>query len=205
MTLPIDKIELMYYYFHVSPKRLVFPLITITCGMLVIFFLLFGQPKVVLASNQRISENDDESISSSSYSMLYLNDYPKKVSQWQKLILRFSMENNVDPKLIAAVILQESGGDPNAYSTSGAVGLMQIMPHNGIASTFICGDHLCFKNRPSMDELFDPEFNLQYGVRFLAALINNHQGNIRDALKAYGPMDAGYYYADKVLSIYKNF
>jgi hypothetical protein len=31
------------------------------------------------------------------------------------------------------------------------------------------------------------------------------QGNLRDALKSYGPMDNGYYYADKVLAIYERF
>jgi hypothetical protein len=30
-------------------------------------------------------------------------------------------------------------------------------------------------------------------------------GNLRDALKSYGPMDVGYYYADLVLGIYQNY
>jgi hypothetical protein len=36
----------------------------------------------------------------------------------------------------------------------------------------------------------------------LAGLVK-HAGSLREALKAYGPMDVGYYYADKVLAIYK--
>jgi hypothetical protein len=51
-----------------------------------------------------------------------------------------------------------------------------------------------------MNELFDPEYNVAYGANMLAGLINYH-GNVRDALKAYGPKDVGYYYADLVLGI----
>jgi len=100
-------------------------------------------------------------------------------------------------------MLQESGGNSNAYSHSGAVGLMQVMPRDGIAASFICANGPCFSNRPSSDELFDPTFNIQYGVRMLAGLVSKH-GNIRDALYAYGPMDVGYTYADKIISIYEN-
>jgi len=35
----------------------------------------------------------------------------------------------------------------------------------------------------------------------LAGLIKKH-GSLREGLKAYGPMDVGYAYADKVLSVY---
>jgi hypothetical protein len=38
----------------------------------------------------------------------------------------------------------------------------------------------------------------------LAGLVGKH-GNIRDALKSYGPMDVGYYYADKVMGIYERY
>ena len=78
---------------------------------------------------------------------------------------------------------------------------MQIMPRDGIASEFICGNHPCFKNRPSMSELFNPDFNIDFGTQLLASLIKTY-GSIREALKAYGPMDVGFYYADIVLSIY---
>jgi len=42
---------------------------------------------------------------------------------------------------------------------------------------------------------------VDYGVRMLAGLTDKH-GNTRDALKAYGPGEVGYWYADKVLGIY---
>ena len=97
-------------------------------------------------------------------------------------------------------MLQESGGQSEIISLSGAVGLMQVMPRDGIASEFICVNGPCFVGRPSTDELLDPEYNVDYGSRMLAGLIEKH-GSEREALKAYGPYNVGYYYADKVLAI----
>ena len=101
-------------------------------------------------------------------------------------------------------MLQESGGDAMAYSSSGAVGLMQVMPRDGIAASFECINGPCFASRPTIEELQNPEYNVEYGTRMLAGLVNK-LGSPREALTAYGPMDAGYSYADRVLAIYENY
>jgi len=44
-------------------------------------------------------------------------------------ILRSSGDNALDPQLVTAIILVESGARPWALSAKGAVGLMQVMPH----------------------------------------------------------------------------
>lgn len=128
--------------------------------------------------------------------------FPAEITQWCALITKYATKNFLPPDLVAAVIWLESGGNPGAYSKSGAVGLMQVMPRDGIAASFMCVNGPCFTNRPSSAELYEPEFNIKYGTKMLAGLFNKH-GSYRDALKAYGPMDAGYTYADKVLSIYE--
>ena len=130
--------------------------------------------------------------------------FPPQIFQWCSLITHYANKNGLDPNLVAALIWQESNGNPAAYSKSGAVGLMQIMPNDGLAASFICVNGPCFANRPSTKKLKDPEFNISYGTRMLARLLKKN-GNIRDALKAYGPMNVGYYYADKVLGIRKNY
>lgn len=126
--------------------------------------------------------------------------FPPNILQWCILITRYAEKADLSPDLIAALIVQESGGKPLAYSHSGAVGLMQVMPRDGIATKFMCKNGPCFANRPSIAELQDPEFNISYGTRMLAGLFSRF-GNMRDALKSYGPMDVGYSYADKVLAI----
>jgi soluble lytic murein transglycosylase-like protein len=130
--------------------------------------------------------------------------YPTAIRQWCTWIAKYAQEAGVDPNLISAVMLQESGGNPQAYSSSGAVGLMQVMPRDGLATKFLCKGKPCFSDRPSMAELYKPEFNISYGVRMLAGLIQS-TGSVREALRSYGPMDVGYYYADIVLKIFNNY
>jgi soluble lytic murein transglycosylase-like protein len=130
--------------------------------------------------------------------------YPENIQKWKPLIESSAAETGLDPNLIAAVMLQESGGNPQAHSSSGAVGLMQIMPKDGIASEFICGNTPCFINRPTTKELRDATFNIRYGSNYLAGLVRK-KGSEREALFSYGPMDMGYGYADIVLTIYENF
>ena len=95
---------------------------------------------------------------------------------------------------------QESGGQSQVLSHSGAVGLLQVMPRDGISASFQCINGPCFASRPTIQELLDPEFNMEYGTGMLAALVEKH-GSEREALFRYGPIDVGYTYADKVLAI----
>jgi soluble lytic murein transglycosylase-like protein len=119
------------------------------------------------------------------------------------LIEQAAQKYNVSPQLIAAVMLQESGGQADVVSASGAVGLLQVMPSDGIAASFQCSNGPCFASRPSTQQLMDPAFNVDYGVRMLSNLLQKY-GSEREALKAYGPYNVGYYYADKVLAIRGN-
>jgi hypothetical protein len=70
---------------------------------------------------------------------------------------------------------------------------MQVMPRDGI-------DTPCFYDRPTMKELEDPKFNVDYGSYLLADLLSKKQGKLREALFSYGPIDVGYEYADTVIS-----
>jgi soluble lytic murein transglycosylase-like protein len=156
----------------------------------------------ISASNQLTAENGDSKQSMPDTQKCSVNpSFPADVRQWCSQIMRHASKNNLDPNLIAAIIWQESGGNPGAYSKSGAVGLMQVMPRDGIAASFQCINGPCFTNRPTIAELEKPNFNIKYGTGMIAGLMTKH-GDLRDALKSYGPMNVGYYYADKVISIY---
>jgi soluble lytic murein transglycosylase-like protein len=129
--------------------------------------------------------------------------FPNEIQQWCPLIERAEQNTGLPASLIASVILQESGGNPSVISSSGAVGLMQVMPCDGIASEFMCVNGPCFASRPNIVELQDPEFNIAYGSQMLADLSAKH-GSYREALYKYGPIDMGYRYADIVLKIWSD-
>jgi soluble lytic murein transglycosylase-like protein len=204
-----------------SAQRAIFPGILFAIIFIICVTQFIANPQIVLASTA--SQNRPEPAPVSTFiaegdqnvqPLLFASapeiecslstQVPNTIRQWCDLIDRYSNQNGLPPSLIAALITQESAGNPNAYSHSGAVGLMQIMPRDGIATKFMCKNGPCFHDRPSMAELYDPEYNIQWGTQFLASLLARH-GNIRDALKAYGPMDRGYQYADIVLSIYNRY
>lgn len=183
----------------ISPRNFIFPAI-LTCSIcLTLLSKNVNTSFAQQAVSTKASSKSEKNIPSAQLS----SKFPENIQQWKPIIESSAAESKIDPNLIAAVMLQESSGDPQAYSTSGAVGLMQVMPRDGIASEFICGNNPCFFNRPTINELLDPSFNIQYGSNYLAGLVKQ-SGSEREALFTYGPMDMGYDYADTVLAIYEN-
>ena len=158
-------------------------------------------------TSQSINGTDSQIIANNileDSSCLVSNRFPQDILRWCELITQNAIEQGLDANLLAALILQESAGDPLAYSHSGAVGLMQVMPRDGIASNFICKNGPCFTDRPPIEDLQKPDFNIAYGSNMLSNLLSRH-GSVREALKSYGPMDVGYEYSDIVINLYNSY
>lgn len=179
-----------------NPSKMIFPAILLV-GLSLYSFSLF-------TGSAFMQKGTRDSQPAPTYKMELSSQYPNSIQQWKNVIEENAEAYNLDPNLIAAVMLQESGGSAEVISASGAVGLMQVMPRDGIAASFICGSKPCFSSRPTTDELLKPDFNITYGTRMLSGLIKK-KGSWREALYHYGPMDVDYHYADIVLEIYEGY
>lgn len=87
------------------------------------------------------------------------------------LIDRAAQQHQVDTKLLRGVIEQESAFRPCAISAKGAMGLMQLMP--ATIEQF------------NVDDVFDPQQNIEAGATFLRQLLDKYKGDFKLALAAY--------------------
>lgn len=167
--------------------------------------LPFGSIQVAPNSlSYSLETNSPDIVQADSIDCPVSSRFPRAVLRWCEIIARHALENELDPDLVAALMLQESSGEPQAYSSNGAVGLLQVMPSDGLAAGFMCANGPCFAGRPRAVELEDPEFNVAYGTRMLAELVED-TGSLREALLHYGPIDVGYAYADTVIQIWEKY
>jgi soluble lytic murein transglycosylase-like protein len=123
---------------------------------------------------------------------------------YHKFIVQTASKYQIDPALIKAIIMAESGYNPKAVSKKGAIGLMQLMPETAEAL--------------GVEDIFNPRQNITGGVQYFKDLVNRFNGDVKLALAAYNagsryvrnyngvpPFKATRYYIKKVLRYYQKY
>jgi soluble lytic murein transglycosylase-like protein len=94
-----------------------------------------------------------------------------RATQYDSIIENAAVLSAVEPNLLRAVIVVESGFNSRAVSKRGAVGLMQLMPATAV--------------RFGVSNPYDARQNVHAGARYLKFLIDRFGQNVRLALAAY--------------------
>jgi soluble lytic murein transglycosylase len=149
-------------------------------GVFLCMMLLLASPLYadiyVYVDNNGVLHFTNVPASSKNY-RVYLKERPQKISalnltdQYDHVISEASKRHGVSFSLLKALIKAESDFNPQAVSSAGAQGLMQLMPKN-IKS-------LNIKNP------FDPRENIMGGAQYLKQLIKRFGGKLPLALAAY--------------------
>lgn len=95
----------------------------------------------------------------------------------QRLIAENAERFSLSRELLQSVILTESKFDTHAVSSTGAVGIMQLMPDTA--------EWISEQSGLPDDNLHNPEENIPLGSWYLEYLIGKYDGNLVLALAAY--------------------
>lgn len=116
-------------------------------------------------------------------------NYPLAYSEY---VEKYASEFSVDPYFVYAVIRTESGFNPEALSSAGARGLMQMTEDtfNWIKGKIAPEEPLTF------DDLYDPETSIRFGTYFLSLSIARYNNDLSTAAAAY---HSGWGTVDKLL------
>lgn len=123
--------------------------------------------------------------------------------RFDSIIKDAARHSHLDAALVHAVVAVESGYDPSAVSSKGAVGLMQLMPKTG--------------RRYGVTNLYDPAQNVRAGSMYLRDLLKKFNNDLHLSLAAYNageeavirfgnripPYSETQQYLPKVLELYR--
>ena len=106
--------------------------------------------------------------------LMYL--YPKK---YEEYVYKYSKELDIDPMLTYAIIKTESNFDSNAESSSGAIGLMQLMENTAKEQAEK------IEMEYNKEILYNPDMNLKLGLNYFNILLDYYNQNYILAFAAY--------------------
>ncbi len=124
-------------------------------------------------------DNYTQSVFGVSFNLVVGHEY-LRAQKFLPFVMEYSQKYKVSKSLIMAIIETESAFNPFAISSTGALGLMQIMQKSAGKEVYkyLHGKSL----EPPRDTLFQPKFNIQYGTIYLHLLSTRYFGSVKSRL-----------------------
>ncbi len=175
-------------------------------SIIAVAHITINEDEIAASSNHTITEVPKTADSKTGYTDNqakpgYDSNDKKYAGPFDMLIVQAAELYQVEPALIKAIIMAESGHNPKALSKKGARGLMQLMPRTA--------------KRLGVVDSFNPEHNINGGVRYFKQLLKQFDGSVELALAAYNagsrnvrqyngvpPFKATKFYITKVFKYY---
>jgi len=130
-------------------------------------FFFGGDTFISTTGSSNNDKKDDKTKGAPYQSTLSTSEH----NTYNDLILKYSKKYDVNPNLVKAIIKQESCFQPRAKSRCNAMGLMQLMPSTAKSL--------------GVTDPWDPEQNINGGVKLISQLLKKYDGDVKLALAAY--------------------
>lgn len=143
------------------------PSLVILCTVVTVIM-----PRLWATLNPQISqgENDERRVATQLAPF-----FTPQVTYWNANILQWAEAYQIDPNLVATIMQIESCGDPEAVSSAGAQGLMQVMPQH-----FAAGQNMR-----------DPDTNARRGLDILTECLYSPYNTEQDVGMAFACYNGG--------------
>jgi membrane-bound lytic murein transglycosylase C len=102
----------------------------------------------------------------------------RRMTPFIPVVRKYCLVYDLDAAQVLAIIHTESYFNPVAYSTSHAVGLMQLVPEKGARDALKFISNSTEVNIPTLESLFDPEINIHLGCAYLYLLKTRDFGEV---------------------------
>jgi soluble lytic murein transglycosylase-like protein len=128
-----------------------------------------SEVRIVIGANGRKVILNENTVQHARRMSTQLVDLPD--ANLEPMIARHSDAQNLDPKLVRALIQAESGYNVKAVSNKGAIGLMQLMPDTASELNIL--------------NPYDPDQNIRGGTMYLRQMLDHFAGKVELAIAAY--------------------
>ncbi|MFC6276329.1 murein transglycosylase domain-containing protein [Psittacicella hinzii] len=105
------------------------------------------------------------------------NHLSARAKQYAPLVYKYANQYKVDPRLMFAIMEIESAFNPYAKSSSGAIGLMQIVPRTAGTDVY---KYLGYSGQPSQKYLYNPENNIQAAAIYINIMMTQYFSKIEN-------------------------